>query len=204
MLSREGVQASRWPALVTRTSGELLGRRPLPRVISERPVVFVLGPGQVGKTSVARRILGSGVVELGRPEVEAALHHAARHGQFPDVFLNASALLLDDLDYLADRHGPLQLLGRLLLARSRAGTRTVVCQGSDTSCTLLAGPIPHDARATLLLRFPVGRGRRRFVVGRCRARGVPLALVRGAIEMEPWTYDAVEAWLDGVGQSPPT
>lgn len=195
--------SSRWPALVARTSGELLGRRPLPRVIAERPVVFVLGPAAVGKTSVAMRLLGDACVSVHGDGLRRALNHAARYRMFPAPMIEAPGLLLDRLDYLSGRLGPIDLLGRLLAERTAAGRRTVVCQGGDTSCMLLAAALEPEMRATLVLRFPVGRGRRRFVVARCRARGIDFLRARDAVTMEPWSYDAVEAWLDGVLQSPP-
>src|SRR5436190_8671872 len=42
------------PALVSGTSGEFLGRKPLPRSVATRPALFIFGPAGVGKTSVAR------------------------------------------------------------------------------------------------------------------------------------------------------
>ena len=70
------------PAHLTRTAFEFLGKRPLPRVIALRPVVYVLGPSGSGKTSVARR-LAEGAVELDGAQLRQALVHAVRNGVFP-------------------------------------------------------------------------------------------------------------------------
>ncbi|MFN7144028.1 MAG: hypothetical protein ACK4YP_09645, partial [Myxococcota bacterium] len=183
------------PALITRTSSELLGRRPLPRVLRERPVLFVLGPPGVGKTAVARRVLSEmpGTVEASFQNAVVAAVRAGWSRQLRE----APGLLFDDVDCLHERHGPQDLLRSLVRERALAGRRTVLCQGHDAdhSVTLLFEKIPLALRASLLVRFPVGRGRRRHVAARCADRGLPFSLAREAVVMEPWSYELVERFL---------
>jgi hypothetical protein len=183
------------PALVTRTSAEILNRKGIPRVVDGRPILFVLGPAGVGKTSVARRILGDGRREVSVVALRAALVEAVRRRAWPEALLAQPALLLDDVDFLHGRYGALDLCGELLRARADAGLRTVLCQGkADQSVTLLYEQVALTSRATILLRFPVGRGRSRYVAARCQARGIPY--VREAAVLEPWSYAGVEQVLD--------
>lgn len=185
------------PAFITRTSSELLGRRPFPRALRERPVLFVLGPLGVGKTAVARRMLsdcGAVVESAFRPAVVAAVR-----GKWSKNLREAPGLLFDDVDFLHNRLGALELLGALLRERALAGRRTVLCQGGpDTSVTLLYPAVPHALRASVLLRFPVGSGRRNHVKARCADRGISFNAARDAVTMEPWSYEAVERFLDQV------
>jgi hypothetical protein len=60
-------------ALVTATSAELIGERPLPRLLRARPLLFIFGPAGCGKSLVAARVCGEGAVELDA----AALSRAA-------------------------------------------------------------------------------------------------------------------------------
>ncbi len=192
------------PALVTRTSGELLGKRALPQVITSRPVCFVLGPPMVGKTTVSRRLLGDDAVVRGGPALLKALTYAARYRKWPVEWVDAPALLLDDVEGLDGRFGVLGLVGQLLRGRIDAGRRTVLCQGpNDTTVTLLFRELPLQLRSSLLLRFPVGRGRRRFVANECRARGIECSRAREAVEMEAWSYPAVIAFLDALAAPSP-
>lgn len=185
------------PALITRTSSELLGRRPLPKVLRERPVVFVLGPAGVGKTSVAARLL-----QDSPRHVEAAFRPAvvaAARGAWSKPLREAPGLLFDDVDFLHNRLGALELLAALLRERAAAGRRTVLCQGGpDTSVTLLYGMLPPGLRASVLLRFPVGVGRRRHVMNRCDQRNLDFGAAREAVSLDPWSYELVERYLDGV------
>ncbi len=187
------------PALVTRTSSELLGRRPLPRVLRERPLLFVLGPAGVGKTTVTRRLLADvpGAIEAC---FRTAVVAAARERAWSPALRLAPALFFDAVDFLHNRLGAQDLLGALLCERALAGRRTILCQGgaADTSVTSLYAGVPLALRATLLLRFPVGRGRRRHVANRCLVRGISYDAARDAATLEPWGYAPVERFLDGL------
>lgn len=185
------------PALITRTSAEMLNRRGLPRVIEGRPILFVLGPPGVGKTVVARRILGEPRREIAVVCLRTALIEAAGRRGWAEPLRTAPGVLFDDVDYLHGRYGAVNLFGDLLRERAAAGLRTVLCEGpADQSVTLLYGRLDLASRATILLRFPVGRGRRRHVANRCLARGIPYH--REAMVYEPWSYAAVEEILDAI------
>lgn len=185
------------PAHITRTSRELLGQRALPRVLRERLVIYVLGPAGVGKTTVGRCLCGEPREEVTGEQLRKVLIGVARRsGRFPAELLEAPALLLDGVDFLYNRFGAVDLLGKLLRDRADAGRRTVVCQGpSDGSVTLLYAPVPLQQRASVLLRFPVGKGRRRYVKERCEALGLLPSQVRGLRDLDPWSYAGVEAVL---------
>ena len=87
--------------------------------------------------------------------------------------VSASALILDGVDCLHRRYGAVEILGDLLRARGVAGLKTVVVEGvEDGSLPMLFAPVPCTLRASVLLRFPVGRGRRRHVLRACEARGI--------------------------------
>lgn len=199
-----GAELSLAPALHARTARELLGERPLPALLRVRPVVFVLGPGQSGKSSVAERLLrGTTVRRCDAECLRLGLNRAARNRQWCAENLEAPGLWLDAVDCLHGRYGAIELLGRLLRARAEAGRRTVLCQGpADASLALLSGRVPPELGASVLLRFPVGRGRKRFVAERCRARGIDPARAAAATRLEPWSYAAVDRFLDGLPPGP--
>ena len=191
------------PALLTRTSGELLGKRAWPRVLAERPVLFVLGPRDVGKTEVARRRLGPDHRTVNGDGLRRAIIQAARYRGWDRELRTTDRLLLDGIDCLEGRFGAVDLLGSLIRERATSGRLTVLCEGVDTSVTRLYATLPLVLRATLLLRFPVGRGRRRYVTERCADRKLDPALARQAVLMEPWSYRLVDAALDRLAEAEP-
>lgn len=184
------------PAHLTRTSAELLGRRALPRLLVDRPVTYVLGPPGVGKTTVARRLCGDDRLEIGADGMRRALISAARRGTFPIELRRSPGLLIDDLDFLYNRDGAVRLIGAVLCERAVAGLRTVLCQGrADGSITVLFAPVPLHLRASVLLRFPVGKGRKRYIRERAAALGVDPASLRDLAGLDPWSYGLVEERL---------
>jgi hypothetical protein len=167
------------PAFISGTSAEFLGRKPLPRAVRSRPVLLILGPGGVGKTTVAERLLGEGTLSLSDKEL-----------------LESAALILEGPCFLDQRPGLAQTLATLLKARIEAGRRTVLIEAPDGSLLRgLTDKVDPDDRATILLRFPEGRGRRRFALLVCEELSLPAELARAVVEIEPWTYATARALL---------
>lgn len=195
--SRRGARVE--TAFISGTSSELLGRRPLPRALHSRPVIFLLGPPGVGKTAVARRLAGEHAAHLNSRSLLDALSHQARHRCWPAHLCEASALILDGPCFLTRRPSVIAALVQLLRARAEAGHRTMVCEAEDGSPLLsLMEGLSLDCRATVALRFPVGRGRRRYASRVCDDLGIPRRFARRVLDLEPWTYTRVTAALQRI------
>ena len=86
----------------------------------------------------------------------------------------------------------MQAMQTLLRSRSGGGRQTIICEPqSGTSMEALMGVVHPGYRATIVLRFPIGRGRKRFAHGVCDELGLPRTLARKTDQMEPWSYSAV-------------
>lgn len=193
------------PAFLTGTSSEFLGKKPWPRVVRQRSVVVVIGPEAVGKTSVAKRILGGAALRLNTHQMQESLIRRVREGKWPQEVVQAEGLILDGPVWLRGRLGVVELLKELLVQRARQKRRTLVVQSdSDGSIDELIGVMPPGTLAVIGLRFPKGkRGRLRFARRICREVGAPEQAANGTEKLEPWRYqhviDAVRRWPE-----PPT
>jgi hypothetical protein len=184
------------PAFISGTSAEFLGRKPLPRAVRSRPVLLILGPGGVGKTTVAERLLGEGTLSLSDKELLERIANRVRTRRWDPELLESAALILEGPCFLDQRPGLAQTLATLLKARIEAGRRTVLIEAPDGSLLRgLTDKVDPDDRATILLRFPEGRGRRRFALLVCEELSLPAELARAVVEIEPWTYATARALL---------
>jgi hypothetical protein len=180
------------PALVSGTSQEFVGGKPLPRVIRSRTMVFLLGPAGVGKTTVAKSLAGNDALYLSDAQVLEALNTHARKRAWDEELLKYSSVVLECPCFLERRPAALQTLQRLLRVRSGGGRRTVICEAdSGTPMEELMGAVHPGYRATVVLRFPVGRGRMRFALRVCNELGLSADHAEATEELEPWTYAAV-------------
>ena len=188
-MSRRNKEVRQCVALLGGTSSEYLGRRPLPRLLNTRPFVLILGPRGVGKTAVAKRILGRNTLTLKGEALHAAAASAVRRRKWPEAVAECEYLLIDGPTLLSRRPGVTRLLQHLISSRSEKGLRTVVCQGEgDDSVLLLTDEMDESTRVTLNLRYPQGRGRVRFAVRVCEELGLDRKFARIAQPEEPWTY----------------
>lgn len=185
------------PALLTGTSAEFLGRKPLPRLLRARQVVFVLGPEGAGKSRVARALAGATRVELDNRQLDHAMLDRLRTGRWSEGIERAPALVVDGPVWLKGRRGAVQLLLELARVRAAAVRRTVFCQVSgDPSIEELIGAIEPGSAVVLGLRFPTGRrARLRCAWGMCEELGVPREAATGSEGLEPWRYDRLTAFL---------
>lgn len=185
------------PAFLTGTSTEYIGNRPLPRVLRDRLVVFVLGPKGAGKSTVARKLAGEAPLVLDNRACQAAILHCVRESRWSRRLLSHPVLVLDGPVWLHHRHGTRQMLLELLEARRLAGLRTIICQAdTDASITTLFGSVSDGLSATVALRFPQSSKARLRVAERiCSARGLPPRRARGTSTLPDWSYTTVENLL---------
>lgn len=184
------------PALITGTSAEFLGRKPVPTVLRQRRLVFVLGPNGVGKTTVGRALCGSDRSELDPRALEAALVDRVRTGGWAG-WGTARALLVDGPMWLRDRPGAVALILDLCSRRAAADLVTVVCQAeSDGSVEELIRQCAPGEAVVLGLRFPRGaKSRLRTATQLCEQLGLPPSAAAGTDTLDPWRYDHLTAHL---------
>ncbi len=190
-------------ALITGTSGEYLGKRPLPRALRQRELVVICGPRYVGKTSVARILAGERARRVDDHGLHQAIIWRVRQQQWSKALRDVSALIIDGPVFLGRRPGAAAMLADLLRQRVEAGLRTVLVEGpvADGSVEILMDAVPPEHRATLTLRFPIEGGRLRYAQRVCEELGLDRSLARGTLALDPWCYTAARQALEALVQA---
>jgi len=186
------------PALLTGTSSEFMGLRPLPRLLRHRHVIFVLGPPGVGKTSVACRLAGEESPRIfDSREIDTMLLERVRNARWSDELLDSADLVLDGPAWLRNRSGAIALLVELAQTRATAGARTIFCQAdADGSIEELFAAVEAGSAVVIGLRFPNGkRARLRCARRICDELGFSRDAALGSDCLDPWRYDRLRAWL---------
>ncbi len=179
------------PALVSGTSSEFLGGKPLPRSVRERPLVFLLGPRGVGKTSVAHRLVEEGTLHLHERALLDAVSHQVRQRQWPDQLDTLPALILEGPSFLPHRPGMAAAIQALIGARAEAGLKTIITDAEGATALGMMEGIAPELRATVVLRFPVGRGRLRLARHLCEELEIDVRHAEQTLDLRPWSYAAV-------------
>ena len=184
------------PAFISGTSSEFLGQKPLPRAVRSRPLIFILGPKGVGKSIVARHLLGKDAIHLDSKQLSDRVSRSIRNRILDAELRECENLILDAPYYISRRPGYLKSIHGLLQHRVSHGLRTVLIESQDmASMQAFMDAVNLEQRATLSLRFPVGRGRRRFALKVCDELGLDAIYARRMVSMEPWSYTAVRQSL---------
>ena len=185
------------------TYTEFIGNRTQPRSVYERPILFLLGPSGSGKTTVAQHYLGTETSIVRSHEVSILLLDRVLNRSWEGIYLLKEPKLILELPaFIVSRPHIKILLIELLKLRIAKGYRTAVLDSEDnTSLQGVLASIDLDQRMCIVLRFPSGRGRYRFLAHRCRSRSIPLRYARKLSKLEPWSYKIALGELELIEES---
>jgi hypothetical protein len=125
-----------------------------------------------------------------------------RSRRLDEELRSCESLILDAPYFISRRPGYRRSITRLLQQRVELGHRTILLESQDmASMQALMDGVDLEDRATLSLRFPVGRGRRRYALKVCDELGVSPSYARQMMNLDPWSYTAVRDSLTRVLES---
>jgi len=180
------------PSLVSGVYTEFIGNKPVPKTVRERPIIFIFGPAGVGKTIVAKHLFEDGFVLYKQQQLMEAFLQKVRRRRWPTDLNSEDCLIIEGPCFLEQRPQILMMLQSLIRLRLKKGLRTIILDAEDLGPVRnILRSIPNEERATIVLRFPEGRGRYRFLAHVCRERGIPLRHARRLMGVEPWNYSTV-------------
>ena len=160
-------------------------------------MVFIFGEEGVGKTILAKHLMGNDHLLMKRQQVLDTFLLKVRKRRWMNEISTHPKLILESPSFLRQRPQILKMLQALIQLRTRKGLKTILLDSEDM------GPIRDvvqsttvSERATVMLRFPSGRGRYRFLARACRERNIPVKVARELSNIEPWTYKTVFELLE--------
>lgn len=183
---------------LTGTFSEFVGNRSQPQALRSRPVLFLLGPAGSGKTTVARHCLGEDTRVVRKEEMFDRLIQRVLDRTWDNIEpYHDERLIVEIPSLMANRTQITKLLTEFIHERSRRGKKTAILDSEDNaSLQGLMASIDSTMRVSIVLRFPEGKGRYRFLAHRCKLRNIPLRHARRLAKYQPWTYRAVLTELE--------
>ena len=148
-----------YPSFFQGVYTEFTGDKPLPKALQDRPTIFVFGEEGVGKTILARHLMGDDHLLMKRQEVLDTFLLKVRKRRWMNEISIHPKLILESPSFLRQRPQILKMLQALIQLRTRKGLKTILLDSEDM------GPIRDvvqsttvSERATVMLRFPSGEG----------------------------------------------
>ena len=187
---------------LTGTYTEFVGNRDQPSALTSRPVLFLLGPAGSGKTTVAKHWLGPTAPIIRQDEMFTRLIRRIHDRTWNNTELcEHDRLILEIPSLIANKTQITKLLTELINERSRLGKKTAILDSEDNaSLQGLMASIDSTTRVSIVLRFPEGRGRYRFLAHWCKEKNVPLRHARKLTRHHPWTYRNVLNELEKIAE----
>jgi hypothetical protein len=154
----------------------------------------------LGKTTVARHYFGNDTPIVRKGDVFKRLVRRILTRSWKETELcDSDSLILEIPSTLGNKPQITKLLTELINERTRLGMRTAVLDSEDNaSLQGLLSSIDSTIRANIVLRFPEGKGRYRFLAHRCREKNIPLRHARRLAQLTPWTYKRVLTELENL------
>ena len=183
---------------LTGTFTEFVGNRDHPEALRSRPVLFLLGPSGSGKTTVARHCLGEDTPVIRKEEMFNRLIQRVLDRTWDNIELyHHEKLILEIPSLVGNKTQITKLLTELIHERSLLGKKTAILDSEDNaSLQGLMSSIDSTTRVSIVLRFPEGKGKYRFLAHRCTQRNIPLRHARRLAKYQPWTYRSVLTELE--------